>query len=283
MRRIRENVKEEEAERERVRERERDVIWMQATFQGAMSFPSPCLCFRGLLDRKATSGLLHEIFTLSWPVSRNMSFASSSPCLAPMSSQRTRGVGQVKWHPLFSLSGKDPSYWNGSSEGVLPQSFLDVIFQGTFIWVFGMISFLSKGDSVLYIRVRQSLRKYLNLKCHTCYQRSIMIEKIGFPSVWSCLPSERCSPRCGHGTDNMTIEPRDQTTSPWGMRCGMGHNWDILNLKPWEFNDGHQEHLLWRYVEVDGKEDPSEGWSSWMNTIISICRLIATILLRLPS
>ena len=50
MRRIRENMKEEEAEREE--------IWIQATFQGTISFPSPCLCFRGLLDTKAISGLL---------------------------------------------------------------------------------------------------------------------------------------------------------------------------------------------------------------------------------
>ena len=98
MGRIRENVKEEEAEREseRERERERDEICIQATFQGTISFPSPCLCFRGLLDTKALSRHLHEIFNRYWPVSRNMSVASSPPCLAPMSSQRTRGVGQVK-------------------------------------------------------------------------------------------------------------------------------------------------------------------------------------------
>ena len=87
-------MKEEEAERDRVRER--DEIRIQATFQGIVSFPSPCLCFRGLLDSKAISVHLHEIFTLSWPVSRNMSVASSPPCLAPKSSQVTRGVGQVK-------------------------------------------------------------------------------------------------------------------------------------------------------------------------------------------
>ena len=50
MRRIRENVKEEEAERkserQRERERERDEIWMQATFQGAMSFQA-LVCFSG--------------------------------------------------------------------------------------------------------------------------------------------------------------------------------------------------------------------------------------------
>ena len=41
-------MKEEEAERESEseRERERDEIWIQATFQGTMSFPSPGLCFR---------------------------------------------------------------------------------------------------------------------------------------------------------------------------------------------------------------------------------------------
>lgn len=96
-------------------ERYWDVICIQATFQGAVSFPSPCLCFRGLLDTKALSRHLHEIFNRYWPVSRNMSVASSPPCLAPMASQRKRGVGHVKWHSLFSLSGKDPSYWNGSS------------------------------------------------------------------------------------------------------------------------------------------------------------------------
>ena len=91
-------MKEEEAEREseRERERERDEIWIQATFQGTISFPSPCLCFQGLLDTKAISGLLHEIFTLSWPVSRNMSAASSPPCLALISSQIRRGACQVK-------------------------------------------------------------------------------------------------------------------------------------------------------------------------------------------
>ena len=99
--------------RERVRER--DEIWIPATFQSPISFPSPCLCFRGLLDTKALSRHLHEIFNRYWPVSRNMSVASSPPCLAPMASQRKRGVGHVKWHSLFSLSGKDPSYWNGSS------------------------------------------------------------------------------------------------------------------------------------------------------------------------
>ena len=102
-------------ERLRERERERDEIWMEATFQGKMSIPIPCLCCGVLLDTKAISGVLHEIFTYSWPVSRNMSVASCSPCWAPMSSQRTRGVSQFKWHALFSLSGKDPSYWNGSS------------------------------------------------------------------------------------------------------------------------------------------------------------------------
>ena len=106
---------ERKRERERERERVTDDIWIQATFQRTVSFPSPCLCFRGLLDTKAISGLLHEIFTRSWPFSRSTSIASSPPCLAPMSSQRTRGVGQGKRHPLFSLSGKDPSYWNGSS------------------------------------------------------------------------------------------------------------------------------------------------------------------------
>ena len=39
-----------------------------------------------------------------------------------------------------------------------------------------------------------------------------------------------------------------------GKGCVMGHIWAILPLKPWEFNDGHHELLLWRYVEVDGKE-----------------------------
>ena len=86
----------EEAERESERERERDEFWIQATIQGTFSFPSPCLCFRGLLDTKAISGPWHEIFTRSWPVSRTMTVASSPPCLAPMSSQITRGVGQVK-------------------------------------------------------------------------------------------------------------------------------------------------------------------------------------------
>jgi len=89
-------MKEEEAERESERERERDEFWMHFTFQGTISFPSPCLCFRGLLDTKVISGLLHEIFTHSWLVSRNTSVASSPPCLAPMSSQRTRGVSQFK-------------------------------------------------------------------------------------------------------------------------------------------------------------------------------------------
>ena len=99
----------------RSREKYWDVIWIQATFQGTVSFPSPCLCFRGLLDTKAISGLLHEIFTRSWPASRNRSVASSPPCLALISSQIRRGACQVKWHPIFSLSGKDTSYWNGSS------------------------------------------------------------------------------------------------------------------------------------------------------------------------
>ena len=75
--------------------------------------------------------------------------------------------------------------------------------------------FLSKSDSVLGIAVRQWLRKHLSLKCYTCYPRSIMIEKIGFPRVWSCIPSERGSPRGGHGTDMMPMEPCDQTTSLW--------------------------------------------------------------------
>ena len=92
-------MKEEEAERvserERERERERDVFWIEATFQGSISFPSPCLVSQELLDTKAISGLLHEIFTRSWPVSSNMSVASSPPCLAPVSSEMTRGVGQV--------------------------------------------------------------------------------------------------------------------------------------------------------------------------------------------
>ena len=84
-----------ECEGGRSQERDWDVIWIQATFQGTVSFPSPCLCFRVLLDTKAISGLLHEIFTRSCPFSRCMSIASSPPCLAPMSSQRTRGVGQL--------------------------------------------------------------------------------------------------------------------------------------------------------------------------------------------
>ena len=107
--------------------------------------------------------------------------------------------------------------------------------------------------------------------------------KLWFPIVWSGLPYESCSPRSGHGTDIMPMDPFDQTKSVWEKRCAMVHMWDILNLKPWEFNDGHQELLLWRSVEVDGKEDPSDGWSSWMNTIISLCRLIATTLNSLQS
>ena len=84
-----------ESEGGRSREGNREEIWRQATYHGTVSFPSPCLCCRGLLDTKALSGLLHEIFTRSWPVSRSTSIASSPPCLAPMSSQRTRGVGQL--------------------------------------------------------------------------------------------------------------------------------------------------------------------------------------------
>ena len=55
---MKEDEAERESEREREREREGDEIWIQATIQGTMSFPSPCLCFRGLLDTKAISGLL---------------------------------------------------------------------------------------------------------------------------------------------------------------------------------------------------------------------------------
>ena len=175
-----------------------------------------------------------------------MSVASSPRCLAPMSSQRTRGVCQVKWHRIFSLSRKVPSYCNGSSEGVLPQWYLHFAVQGTFVWVLGMKSFLSQRDYVLSIRVKHWLRKHLILKCHTCYQRSIMIEKIVFPSVWSCLPSERCSPRGGHVTDLMPMEPCVPTSSLWEKRCVMGHLWDILTLQHSEFNDGHHQHLLWR-------------------------------------
>ena len=87
-------MKEEVAERES--ERERNEIRIKATFQRTISFPSPCLCFRGLLDTKALSRHLHEIFNRYWPVSRNMSVASSPPCLAPMASQRKRGVGHGK-------------------------------------------------------------------------------------------------------------------------------------------------------------------------------------------
>ena len=110
-----------------------------------------------------------------------------------------------------------------------------------------------------------------------------MIEKIVFPIVWSCFPSERCSPRCGHGNDLMPMEPFDPTNTLWEKRCVTGHMWEILPLQPWEFNDGLYELLLWNYVKVDGKEAPSNGWSSWMNTIISIFRFIATTLIRLPS
>ena len=78
--------------RERVSERERDEIWIEATFQGTISFPSPCLCFRALLDPKAISGFLHENFTLSWHVSRNTSVANSTPCLAPW---------LLKWHTVW--------------------------------------------------------------------------------------------------------------------------------------------------------------------------------------
>ena len=120
----------------RSRERDWDVICIQATFQGAVSFPSPCLCFRGLLDTKALSRHLHEIFNRYWPVSRNMSVASSPPCLALISSQIRRGACQVKWHRIFSLRGKVPSYWNSSAYGVLPQSFLDFTVQGL---VFGCL------------------------------------------------------------------------------------------------------------------------------------------------
>ena len=90
-------MKEEEAEREseRERERERDEIWIQATFQGAISFPSPRVFFRVLFDTMAISGLLHEIFTRSWPVPRNTSAARGPPCLSPMPSLMTRGLGQV--------------------------------------------------------------------------------------------------------------------------------------------------------------------------------------------
>ena len=42
-----------------------------------------------------------------------------------------------------------------ADQRVFPQSFLDVIVQGTFVWVFGMSALLSKRDSVLCIRVRQ--------------------------------------------------------------------------------------------------------------------------------
>ena len=85
-----------ESEGGRSQERKREEIWIEATFQGKMSIPIPCLCFRVLLDTKAISGVLHEIFTLPWLVSGSMSVASSPPCWAPMSSPRTRGVGQVK-------------------------------------------------------------------------------------------------------------------------------------------------------------------------------------------
>ena len=75
--------------------------------------------------------------------------------------------------------------------------------------------FSPKRDSVLCLRVRQWLRKHLTLKCYTCYQRSIMIERIWFPSVWSWLLSEIWRPRGGHGTDIMPMDPCAQTTSLW--------------------------------------------------------------------
>ena len=112
-------------------ERERERWDLDAShIPGRNVIPSPCLFLRGLLDTKATSGLLHEIFTLSWPVSRNMSAESSPPCLALISSQMRRGACQVKWHRICSLRGKDPSYGNSSSYGVLAQSFLDFTVQG---------------------------------------------------------------------------------------------------------------------------------------------------------
>ena len=134
-----------------------------------------------------------------------MTVASSPPCLAPMSSQMTRGVGQVKWHPLFSLSRKSLPSERAAQRLFFLSRPLISLSRWYFVWVFGVTSFLSKRDSVLCIRVRQWLRKPLTLRCYTSYQRSIMIEKIGFSRVWSCSPSERCSPRGGHGTDIMPI------------------------------------------------------------------------------
>ena len=181
--------------------------------------------------------------------------------------------------PSIFPKQKIPSYWKGSSEGVLPQSSLDFIVQVIFcLGVWSDIFSLQKRFCPVYscealtekARDPEVLHKLSEIHRD---RENLVPHGVELPSFWK-VQSQRWPWHWYYA---------HIVYFPWEKRGVMGHMWDILTLKPWEFNDGHHELLLWRYVEVDGKEDPLDGWSSWMNTIISICRLIATTLIRLPS
>ena len=251
----------------------REEIWIQATLQGKVSFPSPCLCFRGLLDTKAIKGLLREIFSRSWTVSRNMWVASSPPCLAPMSSQMTRGVGQVKWHPLFSLSGKSLPIEMAAHRGFFVSRSLISLSRWFCLGVWNDIFSLKKKRFSPEYSCEPVTEKALDPEAlpklsEIHHEReNCVLQGVELPSFWK-VQSQRWQWHWYYAHIIFFL---------WEKRCVMGLMWDILTLKPWEFNDGHHELLLWRNVEVDGKRDQSDGWSSWMNTIISICRLIGPL------
>ena len=63
----------------------------------------------------------------------------------------------------------------------------------------------------------------------------------------------------------------------------IGPMWDALTLTIRGFVDLFPEPWLWRYVDTDVKDDPSDGWNNLTKCIISIFRLMVTALISLLS
>ena len=63
----------------------------------------------------------------------------------------------------------------------------------------------------------------------------------------------------------------------------MGPKWEALTVTPNWLYIWEADLMIWRYVDTKLKHDPLDVWDNWMISILSIIRLMATILIRLLS
>ena len=99
----------------------------------------------------------------------------------------------------------------------------------------------------------------------------------------SYLPSDRSRPTGCQDNGRTPMEPCDTRDFLWEERGVLGPIWISLTLTPWGLHDWHPELLFWKYVDIDVKDDPSDGWYNLMNSIISKFSHMATTLISFLS